>query len=242
MKISAITANGFDSVSDRVAKIQDSAQPAFFFICCHDLGFDLATPGHHLLKGLRILFEQLGEVSFQSAEKGRVVNDSVFNYFSQSRAEFTPWERAQGLRITKHDLRLIKCAHQIFSSLEIYPDFAADRTIHLREERRRHLHKIYSTQVSRRHEASQIAHYPAAQSNDERTAFQVMSGQLIVASLDILQVFGLFSCWKGDQLGFEACVGQRKQSRLRPQPGDVSIRDKRAAAAQLEPVDPPTRP
>jgi hypothetical protein len=75
-------------------------------------------------------------------------------------------------------------AHQIFSRRQIDADFAADRTIHLRQQRGRRLHKRDAAQIRGGDKSRQIAHHAAAQSHDEGFSFQAMAGQPIAAGLE----------------------------------------------------------
>ena len=61
----------------------------------------------------------------------------------------------------------MKRANQIFPGLQVHADFAADGTVHLREQRGGHLHERDAPQVGRGDEAREIAHDAAAQRDDK---------------------------------------------------------------------------
>ena len=62
--------------------------------------------------------------------------------------------------------------NQVFSRRCVYRRLSADRTVHLREQRRRHLHIRDSAVINRRHEPGKIADDAATERNDKRRTIQ----------------------------------------------------------------------
>ena len=130
--------------------------------------------------------------------------------------------------------RLVECADKILSGLEVDAHFSPDRTIDLREQRRRRLHKGNAAQVSRGDESRQVANNPAAQGDDKRRALQPMPGELAVTTLDRLQTLGSFARWNGEQNSIEPRALERSDCGLAITPRDMSVGNNGATPAQLQ--------
>ena len=79
------------------------------------------------------------DVAGQPIEQWTARDHSVLHDFVQTRSEFTPRECFQQVRIDDDDRRLMKRANQVFPKRVVDADLAADRTVHLREQRRWHV-------------------------------------------------------------------------------------------------------
>ncbi len=120
-------------------------------------------------------------------------------------------------------------------ALQIDARFAADRAVHLRQQRRRHLHERDAAQIGRRHEAREVAHHAAAERDDEGFSFQPVRRQLVETFFHDGEPLGFFPGGNGDENRFKARSGKRFQCRLRKMFADVGIRDDGATLAELEP-------
>ena len=75
--------------------------------------------------------------------------------------------------------------------LQIDADLAADGAVHLRQQRRRHLHERDAAQIGRRDKSRQVADHTAAERDDERFSFQPMHRELVITTLDHFKLFAV---------------------------------------------------
>lgn len=99
MQILSVSGNGFECVADGVTKVEDGAQAALGFILADHARFNLTTTCDHFAERLGIELEHFGQVAFESGKQVRIVDDSVFDHFRESGAEFAGWERLQRVQI-----------------------------------------------------------------------------------------------------------------------------------------------
>ena len=135
---------------------------------------------------------------FEALEQLHVVNDSVFDDFSQTGAILAHGQCPKRFEVAQHEARLIKRAHQILACFQIDADLAADRAVHLREQCRRDLHEIDAAQESRRHEAGEVSHHAAAKCDDKGLPFEALFGELGVTRGYHLKALGRFTCRNSD--------------------------------------------
>ena len=104
------------------------------------------------------------------AHQRAVANDARLHALHQPGAQFAIGQRAQHADIGKHRQRMMKAADQVLALGQIHAGLAAHRRVHLREERRRHLHVGNAAHEDRGHESAHIAHDAAAERNQQRPA------------------------------------------------------------------------
>ena len=71
-----------------------------------------------------------------------------------------------------HGARLVERSDHVLAERVIDAGLAADRRIHLREQRRRHLHERHPALVDRRGEAGDVADHAAAERHERRRALR----------------------------------------------------------------------
>ena len=167
MQIFSITRDGLERVADGVAVVQNSAQPALALVLRDDLGFDLATAGDDVRRALGVELQQPRQRALEPAEQRRVVNDPVLDHLGEPGSQLALGQRLERVEVAQHKARLIKRADQVFAGLQVHADLAADRAVHLGQQRRRHLHEADAAQIARREKAGHVAHHAAAQRHDE---------------------------------------------------------------------------
>ena len=84
-------------------------------------------------------------------------------------AELAARQRAEHRRIDDDGVRLVERADQVLAERVVDADLAADRAVHLRQQRRRHVHERDAAQVGRRGEAGHVADDAAAEGDDAST-------------------------------------------------------------------------
>ena len=178
--------------------------------------------------------QQLRQIAFQLREQPGIVNDAVFDDFGETGAKLAFGQSAQGIEIAQHQTRLVKRAHEIFTGLQIDADLAADGAVHLRQQRRRHLHKRDAAQIRRGDEPGQIADHAAAERDDEGFAFEPVRREQVVAGLNGFQTFGRFTRRNHNQRRRKACRGEGIESRLGKPSADVGVGDDGAPRAEFQ--------
>ena len=167
MQILAVVRDGFERVADGVAEVQDGPQAALGFVLPNDFSLDLAAAGDDRRQGTHVATEQFGQLTLQLLEQPRIVDDAVFDHLREASLELAHGQRDKRMQVAQHQPRLVECADEILARLEVQADFAAHGAVHLRQERGGHLHERQAPQVSGRHETRQVAHYAAAEGDDE---------------------------------------------------------------------------
>ena len=95
-------------------------------------------------------------------------------------AELAPRQRREERRVDRDHRRLMERADQVLAQRVVDADLAADRAVHLRQQRRRDLHDRDAAQVGRRGEAGGVADDAAADRDDRAGA--IGAARLISAS------------------------------------------------------------
>ena len=116
---------------------------------------------------MRVAPQQLGQVTLQALEKRGVVNDAVFDDLGEAGAKLAPGQAGQRIQIAQHQARLVEGADEVLAGLQVHAHLAADGAVHLRQQRRGHLHERDAAQIGSGHEARQVAHHAAAERDDE---------------------------------------------------------------------------
>ena len=113
---------------------------------------------------------------------------AVFHDLVQARAELAARQRAEHQRIDRDHRRLVEGANQVLAERVIDADLSADRAVHLREQRRRHVRQRDAAQERGRRKARGIANHAAAHGDDRAAAIGARANQRVVDARDRLQV------------------------------------------------------
>ena len=104
----------------------------------------------------------------------RITQQPVFNHLTIPGQKVAVGQRVQHRDIGQHQCGLMERADQILALRRINPGFAADRTVHLRQKRGRHLHKPHATAQHGCGETHKVADYSAAQRDHDIAAFDLL--------------------------------------------------------------------
>ena len=96
--------------------------------------------------------------------------------------------------------RLVKRADQVLAERVIDADLAADRAVHLRQQRRRHVRQRDAAQERRGRESRRVADHAAADGDDRAAAIGAGADQRLVDARDRLQVLVALAVGKQDRL------------------------------------------
>ena len=115
-------------------------------------------------------------------------------------------------------------------------DLAANRAVHLREERRRHVRERDAAQVGRGRESRHVADHPAAEGNDRRCAIGVRVHERVVDARDGRHLLVALAVGHEDRLRL-LLAADRACERRSVQPPHERARDHEAARRRTESVE-----
>ena len=139
-------------------------------------------------------------------EERRARRHPVLDHFVQPGAELAPRQRAEHRRIDDDGVRLVEGADQVLAERMVDADLAADRAVHLRQQRRRHVHERDAAQVGRRGEARHVADDAAAERDERRRAIGVRADQRVVDARDGRELLVALAVGDEDRLPACRCV------------------------------------
>ena len=153
-------------------------------------------------------------------EELRVEGHPVLHHLVEARAELAPRQRREHERIDRHELWLVERAHEVLAERVVHAHLAADRAVHLREQRRWHVRDRDPAQVGGRREPRGIADHAAADSHDPGAAIGASRHERVVHAAGGLQRLGALTVGDEDALG----------ARQRPRDGGAVQAPHRGAA------------
>ena len=139
-------------------------------------------------------------LSGETIEQRAAGDHAVLDDFVQAGSELAPRQRLQQLRIDHDDRRLVKRADQVLAERVVDADLAADRAVHLREQRRRHVGERDAAQEGGGREPGRVADHAAADGDDRAAAIGAGADQRLVDARDRLQVLEALAVGQQDRL------------------------------------------
>jgi hypothetical protein len=137
--------------------------------------------------------QQFVEIDFQPCKELGVTNQAIFDHLSQTGLQFAVRQGIKRRDVGQHQLRLIERTNHVLAERMIDCRLAANRGIHLREQRRGNLDEWHATLIAGRREPAHVADHTAAQSNQNGTAFTARTEQGIEYSVEGFPGFELLA-------------------------------------------------
>src|SRR5205085_10495739 len=134
---------------------------AFALVARHHVGFDLTRASDEMCKLSYIELLEAFDLAVDAIKQAAVADDAVLDGFAEAVAQLAFGQAGKGRRIDDDERRLMKRADEVFAERMIDARLAADRTVYLRQQGRRHLREAYAAQVSRRRKPCEIADHAA---------------------------------------------------------------------------------
>ena len=234
MQVLAVIRDSFQGMADGVAEIQNGPQPALGFILMNDFGLDFAAPGNDRRERFGLALEQRGHLALQPGKECLVIDNAVLDHLGEARAILARRQGRQRVQVAQHQLGLVESPDEVLARRQIDAHLAADRAVHLRQKRRRHLHEGNASQVGRGHKTRQIAHHTAAEGHDERPALKMLDHEFVVAELNGSQALGGFAGRHSDEDGLKASIGQSRVGGPGIEGSNVAVGNDGTAAAEAE--------
>ena len=122
-------------------------------------------------------------------------------------------------------LRLVEGADQILAERMVHAHLAADRAVHLRQQRRRHVRHADPTQVGGRREPGGVADDAAADRDDAGAAVRLAVDERVVDAAGGLQRLGLLAV--GDEDALEPRQRARDRRAVQPPHGGAADDERR---------------
>ena len=172
MQIAPVSRHLLDGVSKRVAEIQQRA-PALggqlALVRLHDPRLERAAAPDH-----RRQFRAAGgqRRALDGRKQVGVAQQTAFHHFRNARRKLPRRQRREQVRGDKDAAWLVKRPDQILAGPQIDTGLAADRAVHHREQRRRHLVAIDAAQIGRRGKSRQVPDHAAAHREGRAAAVQ----------------------------------------------------------------------
>jgi hypothetical protein len=170
-----------------MTEIQDGAHGVLTLVERHYGGFDGARSADGMGQCRRVARRELSQVELQPVEQLPIPDAAVLDDFRQPGAQFTIWERAQGIGVRDHGDGLVEGANQVLAAGVVYAGFPAHRRIHLREQGSRDLHVVHAALVASRCKPGDIADHPPAERKNRGIPIELGSDQGIEYRRDGVQ-------------------------------------------------------
>jgi hypothetical protein len=149
-------------VAESVAKIQQCPATLggkLVFVGLHNAGFHLTASAdnrrHPVVRRCEDGLLQLGE-------ERSIAEQAVFDHLGHAGGELAGRQRPQEIRCDIHRPGMMEGAHEILAGSKIDARLPTDGTVHHREQCRRHLHILDTTQITGGGETTEIAHNPTS--------------------------------------------------------------------------------
>ena len=209
----AITQTGLDGMAKGVAEIQNGAQAVVALVLRHHPGLDLATAFDGVGQRTGVARHQGTDVGLNPVQKRQVGNRAVFDDFGQPGADFALCQGVNGVQIAHHQQRLVKRADHVLAHWVVDGGFAADRRVHLRQQRGGHLHKGHAAHVAGSSKAGHVADHPATEREQYGFAVAAVAEQAVKNQVQGFPGFVRFTVRQRHQVdGLEAALQSRLQA------------------------------
>ena len=178
--------------------------------------------------GIAVAIEDRRQRVAHAIEQRRLRDHAVLDHFVQAGAEFAARQCFEHHRIGHHQARRVKRADQVLAERVVDAGLAADRAVHLREQRSRHVHHRNAAQVGGRGKADDIADHAAADGDDHRRAIRLGLDQRIEHARHGVEVLVALAVFDQDRRAIRAGFPKPRAVEV----PDALARDQQAARAQ----------
>ena len=206
-----------------VTVVEDQAGARVAFVLGDRVRFHPDASGDEGLEGIGLTREHRGGIGLQLVEQRR---SSVSPYFATSAS---PERKSRSGRVARvddvgeHGARLRERPHQVLAFGQVHGGLATDRGIHLRRERRRHLHEGHAPHVGRGDEPRQVADRSATQGHHEVVPMRLLGRQLVQQDTVDVERLRLLAGRHGEQRARPPAIGQPGGQPIEPPVGHVAI-------------------
>ena len=168
--IASVPGDAFEGVREGMAEIEDFTEPGFAFIAADDTGLDYDVARNEQVESSTIATQDFLHRLFEHGEHRSIGDDGMLDDLGEAAAKFAVRKSAQQFRIGEDEARRIERADEVFPFGEINSRLATNGTIHLGDERGRHVYQGDATQINGGDEPGDVSDDSAADCNKERFA------------------------------------------------------------------------
>jgi hypothetical protein len=178
--------------------------------------------------------ENLAPVRFQPGEECGIAQEAVFGDLGIAGAELPRRQRIEQSRVGHHQHRLMKGSDQVFAMPRIDAGLAADRGIHLRQQRGRYLHEIKPAPHRRGGKTREVADHATAERHHEVVALHALRNQVLAHFVEHADAFGAFAGRHDHMRAGDAGRLQRFLRSLEMRARDILVGDDRRLGARTQ--------
>ena len=173
-----VIAQLFRRVADGVAKVQYHAKSGVVLVDGNYIALDLYALVNDIFNIRLVVRLRNHRQDFP------VGNVAVLDDFGHAVRKCAVRQGSEHVRVDEDEPRLIERADEVFALGQINAGLAADRGIHLREQRGRDLAQRHTAQEGRRRKAGDVADNTAAERDDQILAGHAGGQQIMVNTFD----------------------------------------------------------
>ena len=148
---------------------------------------------------------------FEAQEEIQIADDAALERFVKTGAIHPVGKSVKNFRVDENDAGMVIGSEQVLPRSEIYSGLAADRCIHLGEDRGGDLNQVDATHVERGEQPGDVADYASAERDQDGFAVGAQADQSFRHGFNGGQFLGRLAVGNLQNLGFEARGNQRFQ-------------------------------
>ena len=173
----AKAARGFQSVSGRVAVVEDRARPAVALVARHHQRLGGRTPFDHVLKRILIAGGEARALALEEVEKSMVHGDGVLYNLGEGLPVPIARQRVEAGEVRDDRRGLPERADRVLHADAVHAGLASDAGVDHREQRGRHLDVADAAQPGGGGHAREVAYGATADRHDAASAIDPLALQ-----------------------------------------------------------------
>jgi len=190
--IDAIARDGFESVRESVAEVEDFAEAGFALVFGDDCSFDFEAARNDVGEGIGVAAQDGEQIFFEVGEERGVGDDAVLDNFREAAAKLAFGEGFESGGIDENEARGIKRTDEIFAFGKIDAGLAAHGGIDLRDERGGDLNERDAAKTGGGDEAGDVTDDASADGDEERVAVDSGTDERAMEFFGGEEIFGGF--------------------------------------------------
>ena len=190
MEQAPVAAELFDRMADRMAEVENLAQPRLPLVPRDDLRLDRASALERGNQQLRIEFHQALGVSLEAFEELRVPDRCRLDDFCKSRRPLPHGQTAECRGVDPNQPGLVERADQVLTLRQVDRDLSPDARVDHRKNCRWYLYERHAAQIRGGREAGEIPDHATAECHDRSVAICAEAYQLVPQLRQLARTLG----------------------------------------------------
>lgn len=221
----AETGLGLKGMAERVAQVEERAVALLTFVARNDCSLGATTRHNRVPQSILLVRKNARPVLLKPVEEGRIADQAILYHLGVTGPHLARWQRLQDCGIGDDCAWLVEKAHKVFAVSGVDRRLAANRTVHLCEERGRNLDVRQAAQQEARGDAGDIANHAPAERDDDGRPLDARIQQGLAQPLQGRKVLGLLTRRQHDVCGLDARPCKRRLQPLQAEGGNGGIGD-----------------